>query len=194
MASYQYIYVMKDLSKAYGNGKKVLDGVTLSFLPGAKIGILGPNGAGKSTLLKIMAGIDKDYMGEAWAADGAKVGYLEQEPQLDSKKNVQENVMDGLREIKDMVDRYNAVSAEMADPDADFDALMAEMGELQEKSTPQTGGNLTARLIWRWRLCVARRVIGRLKSYQVVKNAVLRWRVCCWKNLICCCWMNRQTT
>lgn len=142
MASYQYIYVMNGLSKAYGNGKKVLDNVTLSFLPGAKIGVLGPNGAGKSTLLKIMAGIDKDYMGEAWSAEGARVGYLEQEPQLDASKTVQENVMDGLRGIKDMVDRYNEISAAMADPDADFDALMAEMGDLQEKIDAADGWEL----------------------------------------------------
>ena len=142
MASYQYIYVMNGLSKAYGNGKKVLDNMTLSFFPGAKIGILGPNGAGKSTLLKIMAGIDKDYTGEAWSADGARVGYLEQEPQLDSSKTVQENVLEGLREIKDMVDRYNEISAAMADPDADFDALMAEMGDLQEKIDAADGWEL----------------------------------------------------
>lgn len=142
MASYQYVYVMNGLSKAYGNGKKVLDNVTLSFFPGAKIGILGPNGAGKSTLLKIMAGLDKDYTGEAWSAEGARVGYLEQEPQLDSSKTVQENVMEGLREIKDMVDRYNEVSALMADPDADFDALMAEMGDLQEKIDAADGWEL----------------------------------------------------
>ena len=142
MASYQYVYVMNGLSKAYGNGKKVLDNVTLSFFPGAKIGILGPNGAGKSTLLKIMAGLDKDYTGEAWSAEGARVGYLEQEPQLDSSKTVQENVMEGLREIKDMVDRYNEVSALMADPDADFDALMGEMGDLQEKIDAADGWEL----------------------------------------------------
>ncbi len=142
MASYQYVYVMNGLTKAYGNGKKVLENVTLSFMPGAKIGVLGPNGAGKSTLLKIMAGLDKEFTGEAWAAEGARIGYLEQEPQLDSSKNVQENVMEGLREIKDMVDRYNEISAAMAEPDADFDALMAEMGELQEKIDAADGWEL----------------------------------------------------
>lgn len=142
MASYQYIYSMHELTKAYGDGKKILDGITLSFLPGAKIGVLGPNGAGKSTLLKIMAGIDKDYGGEARVADGARIGYLEQEPQLDPSKTVSENVMDGLRDIKDMVDRYNEISAAMADPEADFDALMAEMGELQEKIDAADGWEL----------------------------------------------------
>lgn len=116
--------------------------MTLSFFPGAKIGVLGPNGAGKSTLLRIMAGIDKDYSGEAWSAEGARVGYLEQEPQLDPSKTVEENVMDGLGDIKAMVDRYNEVAAAMADPEADFEALTEEMGELQEKIDAADGWEL----------------------------------------------------
>ena len=104
MASYQYVFVMKNVSKAFGGGKKVLNDITLSFLPGAKIGVLGPNGAGKSTLLKIMAGVDKEYTGEAWAADGIKIGYLEQEPKLDPTKNVRENVTEGLKETKKNID------------------------------------------------------------------------------------------
>jgi len=141
MASYQYVYTMHGLGKAYDT-KKILEDVTLSFLPGAKIGVLGPNGAGKSTLLKIMAGIDKDYTGEAWAAEGAKVGYLEQEPQLDASKTVHENVMEGLADIKAMLDRYNAVAAAMGEPDADFDALTVEMGDLQEKIDAVDGWEL----------------------------------------------------
>ncbi len=133
MASYEYVYVMNGLNKAWPGGKKVLENITLSFFPGVKIGVLGPNGAGKSTLLKVMAGLDKDFTGEAWAAQGARVGYLPQEPKLDEKKTVQQNVMEGLADIKKMVDRYNEISAAMAEPDADFDKLMAEMGELQEK-------------------------------------------------------------
>ncbi len=133
MAAYQYVYVMNGLSKAYGNGKKVLEDVTLSFLPGAKIGVLGPNGAGKSTLLRIMAGRDTEFMGEAWASEGARVGYLEQEPQLDQSKTVGENVMIALSETKDMVDRFNAIGMEMGEEDADFDKLSEEMGSLQEK-------------------------------------------------------------
>ncbi len=142
MASYQYIYVMNGLSKAYGNGKKILEDVTLSFLPGAKIGVLGPNGAGKSTLLKIMAGVDKDYMGEAWASEGARVGYLEQEPQLDASKTVGENVMIALSETKAMVDRFNAIGMEMGEEGADFDALSEEMGALQEKIDAVDGWEL----------------------------------------------------
>ena len=120
MASYQYVYVMKNLVKAFPGGKKVLDGVWLSFLPGAKIGVLGPNGAGKSTLMKIMAGFDTDYSGEAWAAEGAKVGYLPQEPQLDPTKTVQGNVMEALAGTKAILDRFEAVSTrlgEVEDPD-----------------------------------------------------------------------------
>ena len=142
MAAYQYVYVMRGLNKTWPGGKKVLEGITLSFLPGAKIGVLGPNGAGKSTLLKIMAGRDTDFTGEAWAAEGAKVGYLEQEPQLDPKKTVAENVLEGLGPIKKMVDRYNQVSAAMGEPDADYDKLMAEMGELQEKIDAADGWEL----------------------------------------------------
>jgi len=142
MASYQYVYVMSGLTKAYGNGKKVLEDVTLSFLPGAKIGVLGPNGAGKSTLLRIMAGRDTDFMGEAWSAEGARVGYLEQEPQLDESKSVGENVMEALADVKSMVERFNAIGMEMAEPDADFDALSEEMGNLQEKIDAVDGWEL----------------------------------------------------
>ncbi len=131
----QFIYVMKGLSKAYPGGKKVLDNVWLSFYPDAKIGVLGVNGSGKSTLLKIMAGLDKEFNGEAWVADGARVGYLAQEPQLDPKKTVAQNVMDGLGEIKVTVDRFNAVSerlGEVEDPD-EMQALLDEQADLQAK-------------------------------------------------------------
>ncbi|MCB1833233.1 MAG: ATP-binding cassette domain-containing protein, partial [Geminicoccaceae bacterium] len=133
MAAYQYIYVMKRLSKIFPGGKKILQDVTLAFLPGAKIGVLGVNGAGKSTVLRIMAGQDQDFTGEAWAADGVKVGYLEQEPHLDPDKDVLGNVMDGVAETKELLDRFNEVSNRFAEPDADFDALMAEQADLQEK-------------------------------------------------------------
>jgi len=119
MASYQYVYVMKELSKAYPGGKEVLKNIYLSFLPGVKIGVLGPNGSGKSTLLKIMAGLDKEYLGEAWAAEGARVGYLAQEPQLDASKNVMENIMEALADRKALVDTYNALMADYNDENAE---------------------------------------------------------------------------
>jgi ATP-binding cassette ChvD family protein len=142
MASYQYVYVTNGLTKVYPGGKKVLENITLSFLPGVKIGVLGPNGSGKSTLLRIMAGRDKEFTGEAWAAKGARIGYLEQEPQLDATKTVAENVMVALAPIKAKVDRYNEVAAKMGEPDADFDALTEEMGALQEEIDAADGWEL----------------------------------------------------
>jgi len=126
MASYQYIYVMKDLSKSWPGGKTVLKGVYLSFLPGAKIGVLGPNGAGKSTLLKIMAGLDTEFTGEAWAAEGVKVGFLQQEPKLDESRNVLENIMDGLAEKKALLERYNEIMANYSDDTADEAAKLQD--------------------------------------------------------------------
>ncbi len=141
MASYQYVYVMKDLSKVYPGGKKVVENVFLSFLPGAKIGVLGHNGTGKSTLMRIMAGLDNEYNGEAWAADGAKVGYLPQEPQLDPSKTVAENVMDALGETKANLDRFNEISQKFMEPmdDDEMNNLLAEQGELQEKIDAANG-------------------------------------------------------
>jgi ATP-binding cassette ChvD family protein len=133
---------MKNVTKAWPGGKTVLNNITLSFLPGVKIGVLGPNGSGKSTLLKLMAGVDKEYTGEAWSAEGARIGYLQQEPQLDPSKNVLENVMEALKPIKDMVDRFNAIGLEMAEDGADFETLMAEMGDLQEKIDATEGWEL----------------------------------------------------
>src|SRR5580704_15813869 len=135
MPSYQYVYVMKGLSKAWPGGKKVLEDVWLSFYPTAKIGVLGPNGAGKSTLLKIMAGLDSDFGGEAWSAEGATVGYLQQEPQLDPKLTVEQNVLAGLAEKKALLDRFEAVSnklGEVTDPD-DMQKLIDEQAALQEQ-------------------------------------------------------------
>ncbi len=135
MAAYQYIYVMKGLNKAYPGGKKVLDNVWLSFLPGAKIGVLGVNGAGKSTLMRIMAGIDKDFTGEAWSAEGAKVGYLPQEPQLDPKLNVQQNVELALGESLALLKKFEDISMKLGEEeDADkMTALLEEQAALQEK-------------------------------------------------------------
>src|SRR6478609_1803384 len=122
--SEKYIYTMSNLSKKHGD-KKVLSEVNLSFYPGAKIGVLGKNGTGKSTLLRIMAGEDKDYDGEAQLMKGYKVGYLSQEPKLESNLDVLGNVMLGVKPIKDLLDRYEAVNAKFAEPDADYDALLA---------------------------------------------------------------------
>ncbi|RJT26451.1 energy-dependent translational throttle protein EttA [Chakrabartia godavariana] len=143
----QYAFVMKDMTKSFpGAQKPVLSNINLQFYQGAKIGIVGPNGAGKSTLIKIMAGIDTDFTGEAWPGENITIGYLEQEPQLDPTKNVLENVKDGARETADMVDRYNEISALMAEPDADFDALMEEMGTLQERIDAVDGWTLDNQL------------------------------------------------
>src|SRR5579883_2021705 len=135
MAAYQYIYVMKGLSKVYPGGREVLKDIWLSFLPGAKIGVLGPNGAGKSTLLRIMAGADRDFTGEAWPAAGARVGYLPQEPVLDPDKDVFGNIAEGLAETRALVERFETLSARFAEDlsPAEMEALCAEQGALQEQ-------------------------------------------------------------
>jgi len=127
MAAYQYVYHMQGVSKTYPGGKKCFENVHLSFLPGVKIGVVGVNGAGKSTLMKIMAGLDTDFSGEAWSAEGAKVGYLPQEPELDSSKNVRENVMLGVAPKKEILDRYNDLAMNYSDETAD------EMAKLQDQ-------------------------------------------------------------
>ncbi|WP_372731894.1 energy-dependent translational throttle protein EttA [Novosphingobium sp.] len=143
----QYAYVMKNMTKTFpGAQKPVLSDISLQFYQGAKIGIVGPNGAGKSTLIKIMAGIDKDYTGEAWPGEHITVGYLEQEPQLDPTKTVLENVKEGARATADMVDRFNQIGMEMGEEDADFDALGAEMSELQDKIDAVDGWTLDNQL------------------------------------------------
>ena len=135
MASYQYIYTMNGLTKSYSGGREILKNIRLSFLPGAKIGVLGYNGAGKSTLLRIMAGVETEFAGEAWAAEGAKVGYLPQEPELDATKDVLGNVMEGVAEIKGLLDRFEEVSGRFAEPldDDEMQALIEEQGALQEQ-------------------------------------------------------------
>ena len=130
MASYQYVYHMQGVSKTYPGGKKCFENIHLSFLPGVKIGVVGVNGAGKSTLMRIMAGLDKDFTGEAWSAEGAKVGYLPQEPKLDESLTVRENVMLGVAEKKAKVDRFNQIAVEMAENYTD--ELMEEMTTLQD--------------------------------------------------------------
>jgi len=135
MAAYQYVYVMKNLTKSYPGGREVFKGITLSFLPTAKIGVLGPNGAGKSTLMRIMAGQDKDFGGEAWAAEGAKVGYLPQEPHLDPNMTVGENVRAAFAELSANLARFNEISEKFAEEmsEEEMNTLLAEQAELQEK-------------------------------------------------------------
>ena len=135
MSSPQYVYVTQDLGKVYAGGREVLKGISLSFLPGAKIGVLGPNGAGKSTLLRIMAGDETEFSGEAWAAEGIRVGYLAQEPALDPDKTVLETVLEGMAETRTLLERFEEVSARFAEPldDEEMAALITEQGEIQEK-------------------------------------------------------------
>jgi ATP-binding cassette ChvD family protein len=144
MASYQYVYVMKDLTKSFPGGREVFKGITLSFLPGVKIGVLGVNGAGKSTLLKIMAGIEKEFGGEAWAAEGVRVGYLSQEPQLDAGDTVGENVEAAFGPLKVALARFNEISMQFAEPmsDDEMNALLAEQADLQEKIDAEDGWEL----------------------------------------------------
>nr|WP_315471183.1 energy-dependent translational throttle protein EttA [uncultured Sphingorhabdus sp.] len=145
----QYSFVMKGMTKTFpGASKPVLSNINLQFYPDAKIGIVGPNGTGKSTLMKIMAGMDTEFTGEAWPGEHIRVGYLAQEPELDPNKTVRENVMDGVRPVADLVDRFNEISMIMGDPpkDADFDALMEEMGTLQEKIDAVDGWSLDSQL------------------------------------------------
>jgi sulfate-transporting ATPase len=129
----QFIYHMQDLKKVYPGGREVLKGIYLSFYPGAKIGIIGGNGAGKSTVLRIMAGLDKDFVGEAWLAKGYTVGYLPQEPELDPTLDVIGNVRLGLAHIQNLLDDFNKISEQMGDPDADFDVLLEKQSKLQDQ-------------------------------------------------------------
>jgi len=148
MASYQYVYVMKDLTKAFPGGREVFKGITLSFLPGVKIGVLGVNGAGKSTLMKIMAGIETEYGGEAWAAPGVRVGYLSQEPHLDPDKTVGENVEEAFADVKAALNRFNEISMLFAEPmdDDAMNKLLVEQGDLQEKIDAADGWELDRRV------------------------------------------------
>ena len=142
MAAYQYVYVMKGLNKTFPGGKQVLKDIWLSFLPGAKIGVLGLNGAGKSTLLKVMSGQDDNFTGEAWAAEGVKIGFLKQEPELNETKDVLGNVMEGAGEMATLLARFEEVSNAFSDPDADMDKLIAEQADLQEKIDAGNGWDL----------------------------------------------------
>src|SRR5215831_18245535 len=142
----EFVYSMYRADKFYGPERQVLANISLSFLPGAKIGVLGPNGAGKSTLLRIMAGRDEPSSGVAELAPGATVGLLEQEPELDPAKDVRGNVEDGVRELRDLLDSFEAISARFAEPDADYDALLADQAKVQEEIDKRDGWTLDATL------------------------------------------------
>ncbi len=148
MAAYQYVYVMQGLSKAYPGGRQVLNDIKLSFLPGAKIGVLGVNGSGKSTLLRIMAGVDKEFQGEAWAAEGVKIGYLAQEPELNPDKDVWGNVLEGVAETKALLDEFETVSAGFAEPmdDDAMNALIERQSALQERIEALNAWDLDSRV------------------------------------------------
>ncbi|NUT56629.1 MAG: ATP-binding cassette domain-containing protein, partial [Thermoleophilia bacterium] len=141
-----YVFTMYRADKFYGPDRQVLANISLSFLPGAQIGVLGPNGAGKSTLLRIMAGLEEPSSGVAELAPGASVGMLAQEPELDPARTVRENVEDGVRELRDLLDRFNEISAQFAEPDADFDALLAEQAKVQDQIDRVDAWNLEATL------------------------------------------------
>ncbi len=141
----EFIYTMRKARKAHGD-KVILDDVTMSFFPGAKIGVVGPNGAGKSTILKIMAGLDQPSNGEARLSPGYSVGILLQEPPLSEDKTVLENVEEGVAETKSKLDRFNEISVELADPDADYDRLLTEMGDLQAELDAADAWDLQAQL------------------------------------------------
>jgi sulfate-transporting ATPase len=141
-----YVFTMIRASKFYGPERKVLDDITLAFLPGAKIGVLGPNGAGKSTLLRIMAGVEEPSSGTAQLTPGANVGFLPQEPDLDPAKDVRANVEDGVRALRDLLDRFNSISGQFAEPDADYDSLLAEQAKVQEEIDRRDAWTLDAQL------------------------------------------------
>ena len=145
----QYIFTMNQVSKTVQQGRQILRDISLSFFPGAKIGILGLNGSGKSTLLRIMAGVDKEFSGEARPQPGVKIGYLPQEPQLDDNQTVREAIEEGVHEIKSMLDEFNAISDKFADPEMDGDtmtALLEKQGELQNKIENAGGWELDRKL------------------------------------------------
>ena len=152
----QFIYTMRDLKRFYPPDREVLKGINLSFFPGAKIGVIGANGSGKSSLLAIMAGQDDGFTGEARLTPGFTVGFLTQEPQLDSSKDVAGNVADGVAPTKALVDRFNAVCAAMGDPDADFEKLLAEQAELQDKIDAAAAGISSGRSRSPWTRCACR--------------------------------------
>ena len=184
----QFIYHMQGLSKTYPGGKKVLENIHLSFYPDAKIGVLGVNGAGKSTLLKIMAGMDKEYSGEAWVAEGARVGYLPQEPQLDAALDVRGNVMLGVAEKKAILDRYNELAMNYSDETADEMTSPAGRdrgaGPVGSRFAGRSGDGCAA---------AARRTRRMSARSQAASAAASRSASCSWRSPSCCCSTSRPT-
>src|ERR671912_1599564 len=131
--AHEFIYTTFKLARHYPPDKTVLENISISFYPGAKIGVIGSNGAGKSSLLRIMAGLDDGFTGEARLTPGHTVGYLSQEPQLDPSKDVKGNVLDGVRPVQDLIDQYNAVMARWSEPDVDYEAIGREQGALEDR-------------------------------------------------------------
>jgi ATPase subunit of ABC transporter with duplicated ATPase domains len=162
MAANQFVYFMDGVSKQYPGGKKVFENIRLNFLPGVKIGVVGVNGTGKSTLMRIMAGQDKEFTGEAWAAEGARVGYLPQEPDLDPSLDVRGNVMLGVKAKKKILDRYNELAMNYSDETAE------EMAQLQDEIDSKTS---MRKSMCRWRRYAALRMMQTSQPYQVVKSA-----------------------
>src|SRR3972149_7414638 len=142
--AYQYIFTMKDLRKVVPPKREILKGIWLAFLPGAKIGVIGPNGAGKSSLLRIMAGVDREFLGEAWPADGVRIGYLPQEPVLDPEKDVKGNVEEGVAEVRDLLNRFDEINQRLAEPmDADeMEKLLTEQALVQDSIEAKNGWDL----------------------------------------------------
>ena len=188
MASPQYVYVMNKLSKTYPGGKQVLKDMTLAFLPGAKIGVVGVNGAGKSTLLRIMAGEETEFLGEAWAADGVRVGYLAQEPKLDPAKDVIGNVMEGVAEKKAKLDRYNELAVNYSDETAD--EMAAAAGRDRRAATP---GTSTPRSSRPWRRCAARPATPRSIRSRAARSAAWRCAASCCRSPTSSCSTSRPT-
>ena len=180
MATPQYIFVMKSLRKVLPGGRELIKDAYLSFYPGAKIGVVGLNGSGKSTLLRIMAGEDRQFDGEAWAAKGSTVGYLAQEPQLDPNKTVGENVMAALAEPYALIERFNALSARFGEElsDAEMDQLIAEQGALQEQIDAAEAWDLDTKVEMAMEALRCRRRSFRLSTCRAVSAAALRLPAC----------------
>ena len=190
----QFIYTMRDLRRFYPPDREVLKGINLSFYPGAKIGVIGGNGSGKSSLLRIMAGLDDGFTGEARLTPGFTVGYLPQEPQLDPTKDVVGNVSDGVAEQRDLLIRFNEVCAAMADPDADFDALLAEQSDLQTKIDAVNAWDLERTLDIEWMHCDFHQPTLTSQNCRVEKSVAWHSVVYFFRSQTCCYLTNLQTT